>query len=266
MNELTRRVLFGIPAAALFLFLIWMGDFLFAIFTGILALAVVIEMINLFNRIKIYPVAVISILLGIYIWSLPHLAPLAVFSIAVGILLITTWAVIDRHPSWANRWLVSLFCGVYAPLGFFLLHEIRNFDPGSAGMWLTYTIVLMIWGNDVFAYFGGRTFGKRLLAPAISPKKTWEGFWSGFAGAFAGFLLIYWIADPFPMAFGAAAPLVVLISIAGPAGDLTESRVKRMAEVKDSSSLLPGHGGFFDRFDALILCTPWVYLYLKWVF
>ncbi|MEX0994954.1 MAG: phosphatidate cytidylyltransferase [Balneolaceae bacterium] len=266
MNELTRRVLFGIPAATLFLFLIWLGDLAFAIFSGILALAVVIEMIILFNKMKIYPIAVISIILGGIIWTIPILPPWALLTIVVVILLITLWAAIGREGELANRWLVSLYCGVYAPLSFFLLYQIRNLDPEFSGMWLTFALVIMIWGNDSFAYFGGRRFGSRLLAPSISPKKTWEGFWSGFAGALAGLLIIYWIADPFPLTFITALPLVFLISIAGPAGDLTESRLKRIAGVKDSSSLLPGHGGFFDRFDALILCTPLVFIYLKWVF
>lgn len=265
MNELTRRVLFGIPGAALFLFFIWLGDIAFGVFTGILALAVLIEMLNIFKRIEIYPIAVISILIALYIWSFLFLPLWGIFSIAVVILLVTVWALIVQNSKKANRWLVSLFCGLYAPLGFFLLYQIRNFEPDLPGMWLTYAIVLMIWGNDIFAYFGGRAFGRRPLAPAISPNKTWEGFWSGFAGAFAGLTIIFLIAEPFPLTYISAIPLVLLISVAGPAGDLLESRLKRIAGIKDSSDLLPGHGGFFDRFDALILCTPPVFIYLKWI-
>jgi len=165
----------------------------------------------------------------------------------------------------SHRWLATIFCGLYAPLGLFFFYQIRVIEPSDTGLWLAYALILMIWGNDVFAYFGGRSFGKRPLAPAISPNKTWEGFWSGFAGALIGLLIILPIANPFPMDFFKALPMVLIVSIFGPAGDLAESRLKRLAGVKDSSNLLPGHGGFFDRFDALILCSPVIFLYLYWI-
>lgn len=119
----------------------------------------------------------------------------------------------------------------------------------------------MIWGNDIFAYFGGKSFGKQPLAPTISPKKTWEGFWFGFLGAAVGLLATFYIARVFPVQFWQVFPVVFIVSTLGPAGDLLASRLKRLAGVKDSSALLPGHGGFFDRFDALILSSPFVFFY-----
>lgn len=122
----------------------------------------------------------------------------------------------------------------------------------------------MVWGNDVFAYFGGKTFGKTPLASSISPNKTWEGFFSGFIGAGVGLALIIFLV-PIESPFEAVlfVPLIFLISIFGPIGDLAESKLKRAAGKKDSSTLLPGHGGLFDRFDALLLAAPAMFVYLR---
>jgi phosphatidate cytidylyltransferase len=125
-------------------------------------------------------------------------------------------------------------------------------------------IIVSIWVNDTMAYVVGSLTGKTPLSK-ISPKKTWEGTIGGIllAVAVTGFLLpvIYTgnINWPLPLFFG----LVALISaIAGTFGDLLESKLKRMAGVKDSGSIMPGHGGFLDRFDSMLLATPAVWLYV----
>lgn len=117
----------------------------------------------------------------------------------------------------------------------------------------------MIWGNDVFAYFGGKNFGKTPLVPLISPNKTREGFYFGFLGSAVGFLIVYFIADSFPLPLWSVLPAVAITGSLGPIGDVAASRLKRLANVKDSSTLLPGHGGFFDRFDSMILAAPFIY-------
>lgn len=113
-------------------------------------------------------------------------------------------------------------------------------------------IFLLLWSNDVFAYFGGRAFGKHKLAPAISPKKTWEGFFSGLimAGLTGwGITFVMDFVDPADMLFTAA-----LVVVFGTLGDLLQSAVKRSAQVKDSGTILPGHGGIWDRFDSFLGC------------
>ena len=128
-----------------------------------------------------------------------------------------------------------------------------------------YSIILifMVWGSDVFAYFGGKTFGKNALAPTISPNKTWEGFFSGYIGSIIGATAVFYLV-PFTMPFDILqiVPLALMVATFGPIGDLLESKMKRTANMKDSSNILPGHGGFFDRFDALILAAPVAYVYL----
>ncbi len=137
--------------------------------------------------------------------------------------------------------------------------------------WLLLGFIVIIWANDVFAYLIGWAFGRHPLCPRLSPKKSWEGFFGGVAGAVGVGLLVRWlVADmlgggsPFGWdnSVGFWVGLALVASVAGVAGDLVESMFKRAAGVKDSGTLIPGHGGVLDRFDALLLATPFVFVYL----
>jgi len=119
------------------------------------------------------------------------------------------------------------------------------------------------WANDTFAYFGGRFFGRHKMLPTISPKKTWEGFAGGAIGSVVGCLVLLAIfpARWLPGLTVAGCFLVGgVAALLGPTGDLVESMLKRAAGVKDSGSLIPGHGGLLDRIDALLFVAPWVYV------
>ena len=118
-----------------------------------------------------------------------------------------------------------------------------------------------VWTNNCFAYIFGKYLGKKLLFPSISPKKTWEGFWGGGLGCFGlGLLLMFLNTGLVKWIFPVLA--VVIISTAT-IGDLIQSKFKREAKVKDSGSLIPGHGGFFDRMDSVLYTAPFIYLILK---
>jgi phosphatidate cytidylyltransferase len=133
----------------------------------------------------------------------------------------------------------------------------------AANVWLLLALAVLIWVSDICAYFAGKTFGRRKLAPRISPGKTWEGV----AGALAG-VLVYGVVLAFAtrqssfgpiFAPGAGVPAVAaMVGLAafGIVGDLFESWMKRGAGLKDSSALLPGHGGLLDRIDALTSTLP----------
>ncbi len=265
MNELTRRILFAIPAGALFLYLIWVGGIAFQALTAFIALMVLVEMLRMFRNLTYPAYSLLAILIAVVLWTFPYQPAWGIMTASAIFIIATLWALVNRSKTISNRWFITLFCGLYAPLGMLFFYLVRESGADEAGLWLSYTLILMIWGNDIFAYFGGRSFGKTPLAPKISPKKTWEGFWSGFAGAFIGLLIVYWIADPYPVSMIAALPMIALVSVFGPAGDLTASRLKRVTGIKDSSNLLPGHGGFLDRFDSLIICAPIVYIYIQWL-
>ncbi|HYK41601.1 MAG TPA: phosphatidate cytidylyltransferase [Thermoanaerobaculia bacterium] len=116
-------------------------------------------------------------------------------------------------------------------------------------------LFLIVWGCDSFAYYTGRAFGRRKLAPRVSPNKTWEGTLGGLAGAtLIGGAGGQWLVPELGPAWGAAAG--ALASSAGQVGDLVESLWKRGAGVKDSGTFLPGHGGFYDRIDSLLFAGP----------
>lgn len=122
-------------------------------------------------------------------------------------------------------------------------------------------ILVSIWTCDSFAYYGGRLFGKHKLFERVSPKKTWEGAISGAFGAVGAMLAMRALALPF-LTITDAILMGLICGIFGQLGDLAESHLKRDAGVKDSSQLIPGHGGILDRFDSLLFVSPMIYLYL----
>lgn len=135
---------------------------------------------------------------------------------------------------------------------------IHAFSP----KWLLFALGIN-WIGDISAYYAGRRFGRHRLAPSISPGKTWEGTVAALAlAAVAGsFYLGRFLPQVEPWQ---AAALSVTVNLWGQAGDLAESALKRGAGVKDSGTLLPGHGGFLDRFDSSLFTLPAVYFYLRW--
>jgi len=143
-------------------------------------------------------------------------------------------------------------------VAFPLTYAVRLDGWGDYGPWLLLFALVITWAGDTGAYFAGRAFGQHLLAPHLSPKKTWEGSLAGLAASIiAGVLFRRWLHAPMAYLIGMA----VVGNIAGQIGDLLESAYKRSAGVKDSGSLLPGHGGVLDRIDALILAIPVVWYY-----
>lgn len=132
-------------------------------------------------------------------------------------------------------------------------------DLHSRSPWLLLSIMALVWVADIAAYFAGRAFGRRKLAPAISPGKTWEGVAGGAVAVLAyGFAAVAATQRPVPGHWLGFAALLVLLTALSVVGDLFESLAKRQAQVKDSSGLLPGHGGILDRIDSLTSTLPLV--------
>jgi phosphatidate cytidylyltransferase len=131
-----------------------------------------------------------------------------------------------------------------------------TFSPG-----IIVGFFLLIWANDTGAYLAGISFGRHRLMERISPRKTWEGFFGGLIiAALVAWLLSVWLGVVSTTGWMVVS---VIISIAGTYGDLVESMLKRSTGVKDSGSIMPGHGGFLDRFDSTILSFPLVYLFIS---
>jgi phosphatidate cytidylyltransferase len=138
---------------------------------------------------------------------------------------------------------------------------VRLDEIGTRGRQLVLFTLCLVWAGDIVAYFVGRSVGRVKMAPALSPKKTWEGAAGNVVASLAvGYGFARWMqAD-----IGTMMLIAALANIAGQMGDLLESSYKRGASVKDSSGLLPGHGGVLDRIDSLILAAPVVWILVQW--
>ena len=135
----------------------------------------------------------------------------------------------------------------------------QEFNPH----WLMFAL-LVNWAGDIGAYYVGRNFGKHALAPRVSPKKTWEGAAASVATSvlLGGAYLMKFVQG---VTLPQVAVVAVLANVAGQLGDLSESAIKRGANMKDSGAMLPGHGGFLDRVDSTLFALPVVFLFLKWL-
>jgi len=172
----------------------------------------------------------------------------------------------------------SAFAFAYIALPMAMLVQLRQQVAGA--FWLLY-LFLVVWAGDIFAYFVGRSLGRHLMAPHISPKKTWEGAAASVAASLvvgsllftyalqiSSFLLRVGLIGRRDGLFGLERPewlpivlLTITVNIAAQLGDLVESLIKRGAGVKDSGTILPGHGGMLDRIDALLFAAPVLWFY-----
>ena len=177
----------------------------------------------------------------------------------------------------------SAFAFAYIALPMAMLVQLRQQVAGA--FWLLY-LLLVVWAGDIFAYFVGRSLGRHLMAPRISPKKTWEGAAASLAASLlVGYLLFRYalqissillrvgLIEPRDGLFGLEKPeilpiilLTIALNVAAQLGDLVESLIKRGAGVKDSGAILPGHGGMLDRIDALLFAAPVLWFYATAIF
>jgi phosphatidate cytidylyltransferase len=175
----------------------------------------------------------------------------------------------------------STFAFVYIALPLAMLVQLRQ---QWAGAFLILYLLLVVWAGDIFAYFVGKSIGRHLMAPRISPKKTWEGAAASLLASLAiGGALFYYssqVSTAFLQwgliqrrdgMFGLEKPallpilaLTAVLNIAAQLGDLVESLIKRGAGVKDSGAILPGHGGMLDRIDALLFASPVLWIWAAW--
>lgn len=201
-------------------------------------------------------IAYISVLIAITIgtYFIP-ISAIFIFSLLFWCFAAVMIALFPRGKQfWQQNKLIRLLIGI-----FILIPFIDAIDyiwlQQSGALWLSF-ILIVVWSTDSAAYFVGRKFGKTKLVPLVSPKKTQEGLYGGIIGGFVAYLVLgYFLHNPvfFRWEFFVLMLFSILFSVIG---DLTESMVKRFAEVKDSSQLLPGHGGILDRIDSLAAAMP----------
>jgi phosphatidate cytidylyltransferase len=170
------------------------------------------------------------------------------------ILAALTWHILFRTVT-ASDTAITVFGAVYA--GFTLSHLVlmRSLDSGAELVIIT---LAGVWAMDVLAYLVGSAIGTHRMAPHISPKKSWEGFVAGVLGTMAAWGLGWYLINP-PLRLWVFLVTGAVASAAALFGDLAESRLKREVSAKDSGHMLPGHGGFLDRFDSMIVVSVVVY-------
>ena len=177
--------------------------------------------------------------------------------------------------------MVSVFSFIYIALPLASLVQLR---AQWRGAFLLLYLLLLVWAGDIFAYFIGKPLGRHRMSPRISPKKTWEGAIASIVASVAVGILMFHYAQPISAALmrmhligdrsygiftreASLLPVIVLsmiLNIAAQLGDLVESLIKRGAGVKDSGAILPGHGGMFDRIDALLFAAPVLWAWAAW--
>ena len=156
---------------------------------------------------------------------------------------------------WSNNLMRSLIGLLVLGLGWFAAVYLLSYPQGGL---LMVVMVIIVAAADIAAYFTGKSLGKHKLAPQVSPAKTWEGFWGGMLASVCVALLLWYLLPPQQAHISLLAVMVVTVAtaFASVIGDLTVSMVKRSSGVKDSGSILPGHGGLLDRLDSLCGAAP----------
>ncbi|HET8656923.1 MAG TPA: phosphatidate cytidylyltransferase [Longimicrobiaceae bacterium] len=281
MSETTQRVIvaaIGIPVAVVVVFL---GGWVLAALLVVLSVLSALEFYRMAARKGAEPMRALgATLAGAFVVvaaaSLPDLGTPAGFGLLVTLatLAVTAYAIWDRGVEGQPLLSISttltgaLYTGGLLSFGLFLRHL-----PGIVDAWhgtaLVFAPILLTWTSDTCAYFVGRAWGTRKLIPRVSPGKTVQGAIGAMVGSIVIALLYSRVLDRFPtyrLSLTQAAVFGLYISVVAQVGDLVESLLKRDAGVKDSGTLLPGHGGALDRFDSLLFTLPLAYLFLRhWV-
>ena len=247
-QELKLRILSGVVLATVVLFATWQGGYAFDIIAAMIGVLVYYEWTTITgishdDRLGWFAGWLVQTLLVINLfYGHPHYA--------IGLVAIAVFAAALRSQiTKTSNWLAG---GIfYAGFSGVSLATLRN--DTSSGLVVMLFLFSVVWGTDIAAYFTGRTFGGPKLAPKISPGKTWSGAIGGAVIAMiAGSALIYTFEGTFLLP---AAIIALLLSIISQIGDLFESFIKRRFGVKDSSHLIPGHGGVMDRVDGLVFAS-----------
>jgi phosphatidate cytidylyltransferase len=275
VSELTRRIIFAVIAAPAGVAVIYFGDWALATMLAILSALGAWELFRFSKETGVKAFEPAGIALAALIPLAVHASRLGVYNlpftgmIAIVLLLFaaTIWL---RGPMGKPLSVVAvtLFGVLYASLitYVYLLRYHPYTVTAASGTLVAVLPILLVWATDIGAYTFGRMFGKRKLMPSVSPGKTVAGAVGGLVLTvivcllYVRFLLMPYAQLGFTLA--GAVLFGIIVSVAGQTGDLAESLLKREAGVKDSSTLLPGHGGILDRFDSLLFVLPIAYLVL----
>ena len=280
-NPLGQRIISALVLAPILLVIVWLGGWWTTILIAVAVVLGIREIVRILRAGGLHPRQTVATVIGLaFVAAItmqemrPDAVNLTAEVVALGAIVALLNEVWRRERTGSlDAWATTLASGVY--VGALLAHFVQlralntvplrpnplsaiNLAPGAAWVYTTFAVT---WASDTGAYFAGRALGRHKMSPLLSPKKTWEGFIGGLlASVAAGIGVVPLLGLPISLAAGAL--LGVVGALGGTLGDLAESLLKRQSGVKDSGSLIPGHGGLLDRMDSLLFTGPLVYYVL----
>ncbi len=284
MSELLKRVLVAIVGIPFAIFAIWNGGIIFAVSIMIISSLALLEYYKMIEKKSFKPDKIWGIFAGLilqatlfYKISSSNLEFFLFIEILLFILFTLIFelfarkgnAVLNITSTVTGPFYVSLLLGTLIlirefpgmPVSSELIQSLSSKYGNKLYAYFVMSMFISVWICDSAAFFIGKKFGKHKLFPSVSPKKSWEGAIAGFIASILGmFAFMNYTVPEFPAIHSIL--LGAIIGIFGQIGDLAESLLKRDAGIKDSSSILPGHGGFLDRFDSIIFVSPLCFIYL----
>jgi phosphatidate cytidylyltransferase len=272
-NNLTQRLITGILGSAAIITAVSLGEWTYFIVFFIICLFALLEFYKLVGLDAVVPQKAYGTFCGVLIFvlsffiegkilidgkTLPTHYYILIFPLIACIYMIKLYKKAERKP-FTN--IAFTFLGIFYVAVPFALLNVVAYDQGHYNYEIILGSLLILWASDTGAYFAGTFFGRRKLFERISPKKSWEGFAGGAALAMIFvFGLSYFLHS---LMLHEWIIVGVIIIVGGTFGDLIESLFKRSIEIKDSGDSLPGHGGFLDRFDGLLISAPFIAAYLE---
>lgn len=257
-----QRIITAILALIVFIPFVIIGKWPFTLFIYLIATIGLMELLKM-RKVSIISVPGLIAVLTLWLVLMPDksmLFPIGQFSIidiyVVIILFLLAYTVLVRNKFTFDETAFVMLTILYVGIGFYFLIETRLGQNGLSNIIFAF---LIIWATDTGAYFTGKAFGKRKLWPDISPNKTIGGAVGGILTACL-VALIFHLVQPFPHSMLIVVIVTIFASIIGQIGDLVESALKRTYGIKDSGSILPGHGGILDRFDSLLFVIPFLHI------
>lgn len=272
-SNLTQRIITGILGSAVIIAGVSYSEWTYFAVFFIICLLSLMEFYNLVGLDGLAPQKAYGTACGMIIFCLsfaiegkfritgeplPTEYYLLIFPLISCIYMIKLYKKFERKP-FTN--IAFTFLGIFYVVVPFVLLNVMAFENGRYNYEVILGSLLILWASDTGAYFAGTRFGKRKLFERISPKKSWEGFVGGAVLA----LIFAYASSRFLYSLSTVDWIVVgiIIIVGGTFGDLIESLLKRSIDIKDSGDALPGHGGFLDRFDGLLISAPFIVAYLE---
>jgi len=266
IGNLGQRIIAGLIGAAIIVSSIWYSQYSYFALFGAIAFLTLNEFYGLLGKNGIHTNKIIGHLTSSGLFVITFFVQIGIittqyFYILPALFFALFIAELYRRKEDSFQSIAYTLLGIIYIALPFSLFTVSAFFSGSYTFGIVFGILFLVWANDIGAYAAGRAFGKTKLFPSVSPKKTWEGSVGGVILS----LITAWGLSNFFHELSAWQWIIIaiIVIITGSYGDLVESLLKRILAVKDSGEAIPGHGGFLDRFDALIFCLPFVTVFLK---